>query len=147
MAYTALQVADEIIQLANEEEENVSQLKLIKICYFIKAWGLAIRGNTIFKESVEAWRHGPVVPEVYHEFKVFGSSGISYRPPEKSSIEESHKAFIKSVWDVYKGYGAFTLREITHEKGSPWHQCYDGTPHKKIPNKIIKDFYSKKLKN
>lgn len=34
------------------------------------------RGQPCFKEEIEAWDFGPVVPEVYHEFKIFGSSDI-----------------------------------------------------------------------
>ena len=26
----------------------------------------------MFYEAIEAWDFGPVVPEVYHEFKIFG---------------------------------------------------------------------------
>ena len=30
----------------------------------------------LFSENIEAWTHEPVVPEVYHKYKNFGSKGI-----------------------------------------------------------------------
>lgn len=142
--YTALDVADEIMHLANEENYNVSQLKLIKICYFVYAWHLAFFDTPIFEEKIEAWMHGPVVPSVYKEFRVYGGRGISYKP-EPTKFDNEEKKFIKSVWDVYKKYGAFTLRDMTHEDGSPWCQTYDSTFHNKINDAVIKEFYKKKL--
>jgi len=55
---------------------SVSNLKLQKILYFIQAEFLVVKGIPCFEEEIIAWGFGPVVLEVYHEYKVYGAAGI-----------------------------------------------------------------------
>ena len=144
MAYKALQVADEIMRLANEEDMNITLLKLIKMCYFVEGWSLGILDKEMFEDDVKAWMHGPVIPSVYHKFKVYNGSAISYKPSKKSITDEQDKKLIKAVWDTYKSYDAFTLRDLTHQEGNPWEEIYDASPNKTIPKDKIKQFYKNK---
>lgn len=35
-------------------------------------------GSVCFSESIQAWDFEPVVPKVYHRYKVYGSANIPY---------------------------------------------------------------------
>ena len=79
--YSALSVAHYIISYCDAHGNGISNLKLQKILYFVQAEFLvSTPGNRpCFKEQIEAWDFGPVVPIVYHLYKLFGSSVIPAR--------------------------------------------------------------------
>lgn len=72
-----LQIANYIIHVAFEEEENITNLHLQKILYYLQAEWLVRNGDPLFEGEIEKWRLGPVSPTVYHEYKEFGSQPIS----------------------------------------------------------------------
>ncbi|MES2589280.1 MAG: type II toxin-antitoxin system antitoxin SocA domain-containing protein [Bacteroidota bacterium] len=47
----------------------MSQLKLQKLLYYCEAYHLANFDTNLLNENFEAWLHGPVCPEVFHELK------------------------------------------------------------------------------
>ena len=61
--------------------EPMTQLSLQKMLYFSQGWHLAIREEPLFFEEIRAWRHGPVVREIYSRFRHFGD-----RPIGKSAM-------------------------------------------------------------
>ena len=65
-------IADYFVRLANETGDYISNLKLQKLVYYAQAWYLAISDEALFEEDFEAWVHGPVIPELYQEYKSFG---------------------------------------------------------------------------
>ena len=71
--YRSLAVANWFI----ENLSKITPLKLQKLIYFAHGWHLAIRDQPLIDELVEAWEYGPVIPNVYHEFKVFGNQPIT----------------------------------------------------------------------
>ena len=44
-----------------EVYEGITHLKLQKLLYYAQGVCLAITGNTLFNEEIQAWQHGPVV--------------------------------------------------------------------------------------
>jgi uncharacterized phage-associated protein len=119
----AIEVARYLVQLAfNEEEPDfLTHLRLQKLLYYIQAWSLVNRGQVMFPERIEAWAHGPVVPDV---FKVFSDHGRRPILPDdigelEFDLTDEEKDFIASVWEAYKGYSALKLREMTRQE-DPW---------------------------
>ncbi|MFP7287978.1 DUF4065 domain-containing protein [Shouchella clausii] len=135
--YNALTVANYVVHHALTRKNNISHLKLQKILYFIEAHYLVKRGRSLIAEHFEKWKLGPVVPEVYHEYKTFGSRPITRVPsihsikfneekddfefsvekfdPESVDIETEDKDFIKRITDLYIEEDAFDLVERTHQ--------------------------------
>ena len=74
--YAALTVAKWFIAWAEAEGEELSNLKLQKLLYYAQGHHLAEAHQPLFAEQIQAWSHGPVVPQVYHEYKNCGSSSI-----------------------------------------------------------------------
>lgn len=52
--------------------ESMTHMKLQKLCYYAKAWYLAIYGENIITEPFEAWVSGAVQPLLYHKYKIYG---------------------------------------------------------------------------
>lgn len=125
----AYDVATYLIQLANSEDEPdfLSHLRLQKLLYYTQGWSLALRGKPLFNERIEAWAHGPVLPDVFKEFADYRSQAI---PPDSfpyrsGSLSEEERDHIESVWNAYKKYSALSLREMTHRE-PPWLEVRGG---------------------
>ncbi len=133
--YRPSHIANYLLWKANEEGiKDITPLKLIKLVYFCYAWFLAIYGEKLFQEKIVAWRHGPVIPSIYHEFKRFGrdhitnysicfeleeeNGEISY--PVVDPKDNDTFLVLDAVWENYKDKDGWTLRNITHESDSPW---------------------------
>lgn len=70
--------ANHIIAVAYENKLSVSNLHLQKIMYFTMREhkeDLSLLKD-IYDEPFCVWRYGPVVPEIYKEFKGYGSRAI-----------------------------------------------------------------------
>ena len=132
--YGALKIARYIIQRCNLENKTISNLKLQKILYFVQAEFLVVKGQPCFQEDIEAWDFGPVVPEVYHSYKVFGSSNIPAigRQIKVIGISEKDRKLIDGIVDECAQYSASALVEITHHQ-TPWIEAY----HKPGYNNVI----------
>ena len=54
----------------------LTNLKLNKLVYYTQVESLRETGKPLFTDTVEAWDYGPVEPEVYRSFKLFGDGHI-----------------------------------------------------------------------
>lgn len=141
----AIDVAKYLIQLRDEDETNgqyfsLSNLKLQKLLYYCQGghfrWdGEALINNAFF----EAWDYGPVIADIYKEFKKFGQSDLhSDEFPENLTINE--RETIEAVWEQLKNKHAFDLVESTHAE-APWMDSRENN-HIFITNDAIRDFFS-----
>jgi len=74
--YSPAAVANNILWLARQEERPITIMKLLKLVYIVYGWVYAMTDRKVFKEPIQAWRHGPVVPSLYYQFQSFGSEPI-----------------------------------------------------------------------
>jgi uncharacterized phage-associated protein len=126
--YSARTIAKWFIAWAEAEEEELSNLKLQKLLYYAQGHHLARFGHRLFTEHIQAWSHGPVVPDVYHEYKSFGSGPVQL--PESDTfqwdeVDPQTTQFLSEVWNTYGGYSAGRLRNMTHGE-QPWKQSWRG---------------------
>ncbi|MCA2017202.1 DUF4065 domain-containing protein [Vibrio tritonius] len=116
-----IDVAKYFIRLADEAEEGISNLKLQKLVYYAQGFYLAINEEPLFHEDIQAWAHGPVVPELYHEYKSFGKEAIApdvkFNPHTR--LTKAEMEHIEEIFDVFGQFSAWKLRNMTHEE-SPW---------------------------
>ncbi len=139
--YSAVSVAKYIILQCNRLGKSISNLKLQKMLYFLQAEFLVSRNVACFREGIEAWDFGPVVPEVYHRYKVYGSASIpSIVGDDYCPFNGNDKSLADDIIEVCAKYSASRLVEITH-KQSPWlsaYHKYSGAP---ISNESIRSFF------
>lgn len=121
-------VARYFLALVDEEAgDSLSNLKLQKLVYYAQGYHLALYDAPLFHERIEAWKHGPVVPELYHALKVFGAEPVKMNDEdfEIENYSEGVRELLNEVYSVYGQFSATRLRNITHEE-PPWRETPDG---------------------
>ena len=98
--------------------EILTNLKLQKLLYYAQAWHLALEDEPLFDGEFQAWVHGPVNPDTYHQFKGFRWTGITTEV-EKPELPEKVKTFLDEIIDVFGSETAVSLELMTHEE-DPW---------------------------
>ncbi len=143
----ALDVASYLIELASKTPENdLTNLKLQKLLYYVQGKYIAQHGSPLFDDKVEAWKYGPVVADVYHTFKVCGQFPITNFDVEyeSSNLSESVKNHIEEIWqNIGEKYSGFYLVKTTHQDGTPWakHFKEDGR-NIEIPQPDLKEYFT-----
>lgn len=124
----------------------MSHKKLQKIVYYAYGWTLALLNenvdslqNKLFPNRIEAWVHGPVVPDLYHEYKHYGWADIPQRNElTLSPFTPDELDILNQVWDVYGDYSANELEMISH-KEIPWLNARKGLAAYSSSSNVIKD--------
>jgi uncharacterized phage-associated protein len=149
--YKTNQVADYII--FKFREDNLTNLKLQKLLYYIQAWSLAIRGTRFIDCEFEAWIHGPVCRELYDRFKglyTFVSLETEDYESVVSAIQEEDREFIDFILDNYGGFSGSELENMSHQE-LPWQDARKGCRQYEFSNnviseKIMEEYYGEKWK-
>lgn len=143
--YEALNIANYVVYYSNKNRYSISNLRLQKLLYFIQAYYLYSFGKACFKDEIEAWAFGPVVPNVYHKYKKYGAGSIPYsfdNVKEISNINNADKEVINMVVTKLSRYGVYDLVQTTHQQG-PWVRVYDKRIRGAvISKKSIKDYFN-----
>ncbi len=144
----AQNVALLILRQANEMREPISNLKLQKLLYYEQGYHLAYFGTPLFKEEIEAWQYGPVVPNVYENYKMFEDNAIVINFTEQIEEIQDPVAFalFKEVFNVYNRYTANGLVQLTHNE-TPWLSVYPPERGKIIPQTTMLSFFKTKLRD
>lgn len=120
--YRAIDIAKWFIAWADDDEADLSNLKLQKLLYYAQGWHLGLKGTPLFGDELQAWSHGPVVPAVYRSFRDHGTADIRLEHAGTFSwddIDPETSEFLVQVWNTYGGFGAWRLRNMSHEE-APW---------------------------
>lgn len=145
--YNCFDIAKQFLKFANEEGRGLEPMKLLKLTYIAHGWYLGFYDKPLIKNSVQAWKYGPVIPELYHVTKRFGSRNVDLETIELYSdnkLSESDQNFVKAIWNTYKAFSGLDLSSMTHVKDTPWDESFDSYQyHTVISNDVIKDHYKK----
>ncbi|MGF9644009.1 type II toxin-antitoxin system antitoxin SocA domain-containing protein [Paenibacillus sp. MABNS29] len=143
-------VASFFIKKGEENHQYMTHLKLQKLCYYAKAWGLAILDRAIFVEEFEAWVHGPVSTTLFQRYKNYGFNFIfSDELEQEHEFEPEIKQLLEAVWQTYGHIDAKVLEGLTHSE-SPWIDAREGLKDYEYSNNLINEhgmkvFYRKRL--
>lgn len=153
--HSAIKIAKKFVDLANEAKSSMDILKLIKLTYIGHGWMLGLYGRRMFPEYVEAWKYGPVVPELYSEIKqsqyhhgqlLFEEFTDEY----KADFNVDEEGVIKKTYEVYGNWTGGQLVEVTHKKGTPWYRItkeHGGYGKYIIPNSLTQEYYERLASN
>lgn len=143
MIYKALDIAKYVVDYSFDRKKTVSNLRLQKILYFIQAEFLVSKNIPCFFEDIYAWSLGPVVPEVYREYKIFGSASIPSKGTKDVYYEimQSDKDLINEMVDQCNEYSTSMLVQFTHEH-DPWIRAFKSPVSQKISLDAIKAYFS-----
>jgi len=67
----ALTLSTYLIAKSNLAGDGLTNKKLQKLLYYVKAWGLVYFEDGIIDDDFQAWVHGPVCSEVYNAYKSY----------------------------------------------------------------------------
>ena len=140
---SARDVAEYFLSLVNEDDgELISHLKLQKLVYYAQGFSLAIFGTPMFPEDIEAWTHGPVVPDLYSEYKHYGSGALPI-PAEidQSKYDAETRWLLEEISEVYGQFSASGLRNLTHRE-PPWQNTPSGET---ISHQALKAYFETQI--
>lgn len=160
MSLPAKTIANFFIKKALFENEKLDVLKLNKLIYIAHGWHLAYFNEPLINEPVQAWQYGPVISNIYHEFKrckndpikktaydfLLENGQIRYEKYEMPDDSDELIRFLSKIWETYKSYSGVQLSKWSHEPNGPWYKSWHetGAAFKKnqiIPNEMIKDYF------
>lgn len=137
--YTALEIANYIVNKCLSDKKPISNLQLQKILYFLQVEFLQNQKHPLFSDEIEAWTFGPVVRQVYYKFCGFGSSTLFELSNDNIVFDSEDKTLIDNIIEKYREKNPWDLVALTHQKNKAWDIIYkNGEGDKKIiPKEII----------
>ena len=139
---TSFDVANYFLSQADEDAGDlISNLKLQKLLYYAQGYHIALKDKPLFPEKIEAWTHGPVVPEVYHKYKEFDGNPIPLPKGFDFSIfDEETRKVLDEVYRVFGQFSAWKLRQMAHNE-PPWANAVE-TEDREITHEALKEYFS-----
>ena len=135
-------IANRFLAYGNENDHLLTPMQVLKLVYITHGWYLAGTGKPLIDEEVQAWKYGPVVPSLFHEFKEYGRRPVERfaRVPtcwDEPFVDEGFwdiaeldapmtgeddpsEKYISWVWEKYSHLSGTALSELTHREGTPW---------------------------
>lgn len=145
---SASDVAKYFIWKSSRSGRPITNKKLQKLVYYAQAWYLVSNGGKkkLFPEKIEAWIHGPVVPDLYHQYKEFGFGPIDSKLGSEKGITGEKKDLLDEVWHEYGELDAHTLEALAHSE-LPWREARknldkDEFSNTEIDDTIITSYYT-----
>lgn len=133
-------------------DESPTPMKLQKLCYYAQGLALGINQTELFSDDFQAWQHGPVNPDLYHQYREYqwrpiNDDNIVFQEDSLRLKEQEH------VRDVVAAFGRFdgaALSNMTHQE-QPWLEARQGLPETEgsraeIRKEIIRDYFYNKLR-
>jgi uncharacterized phage-associated protein len=118
--YSALDISSFFIK------KGVSPLKLQKLLYYSQLWFFVKNDKMLFNDRIQAWIYGPVVYDVWANFKFMKRSSII--PISRANNLNLDDLTLNHLIDVWKSYGHLSgsdLVDLTHND-LPWKNSRKG---------------------
>jgi uncharacterized phage-associated protein len=116
--------AHDIANYILEKLGRMTAMKLEKLAYYSQAWSLVWDERPLFRERIEAWVNGPVVPNLYRVHRgQFDVKEWPYGDPDNLSVVQRETVDI--VLDFYGNKSSQWLSDLTHSE-QPWKDARQG---------------------
>jgi len=107
----------DVAQYILDKLGRLTTWKLQKLCYYSQAWSLVWDGEPLYKERIEAWANGPVIPTLYEKHRGrFYINNINGNPKK---LNKTQKETIDAVLEAYGKKSSSWLSASTHRE-RPW---------------------------
>lgn len=130
---SAIKIASYIYSKYRKEQGSlIDEMKLHKLLYFVQREALVSLGRPAFRESIQAWKYGPVIPVVHKKYE-------KGKLDEQLAIADFGELMpiIDGVYDHYADKDSWTLSMISHEEYS-WKQARIGVAPDKNSGNVLK---------
>ena len=132
---SAIEISKYIIRFFQKREDPITNLKLQKLLYYVQGWYLGLYEEELFSKDFQAWINGPVVPEVFQQYKDNRWNPI-VNEVEEVKISDDIKKHVDEVLEVYGGDTGWAL-EMRTRRETPWINARGGIPADESSNNII----------
>ena len=137
----AVDIAMYVVNLCTLNGTPVSNLQLQKILYYIQINFFRRMGNAAFNNKIEAWKYGPVVPDVYDEFGRYGAAKICKLYGGLDWIfSDEERTLIERVVNACTSISPWELVDKSHRVGGPWEMVYQEGRKNEIPVTLIRKY-------
>lgn len=133
-------VANYVIAYGMKIGHPVSNLQLQKILYYIQVHFLKKKGIPFFKDKIEAWQFGPVIPSVYYQYAAFGSAPITMFKTQEINLGQEEKEDLEQIVREKAVLSLWEMLVDTHKKGKAWDLYYKMGKRNVIPKKAMELF-------
>lgn len=132
-------VADYAIRQAAKSSRFLTPSKIMRLVFIAHGMHLALAGQPLVHDQIDAWKTGPVIPVLHHEMVVFRNEPVDSllyagTPTDSNALDGFFHTLLSDIErgiieGVVKEYGDWTgseLAALCREPGSPWDECYTG---------------------
>lgn len=153
-------VANYFIRKSFDTGVELTPMKLLKLVYIAHGWHRGYFSSNLINDAVQAWRYGPVIPDLYRKIKHYGRNAIdapidNYGVPGDGNLGNEYPdaqtpALLDKVWDAYSNCSGVELSAMTHQQGTPWDEVWkssrgDNYSGAIIPNELIEKHYKERI--
>lgn len=147
MGLSALQVCKYLLNIAYQNGDLITNLKMQKLLYYAQAWYMVNnKGRRLFSDEIQAWKYGPVVPTVYNALKKHNRSPIRLNVDNEdfTVISKKQKKFMEEFAVEFFGVSASELVAMTHTE-APWKTAWAKGEGSVIDTAEMYSFYKQML--
>ena len=149
--HNPLAIANRFIEKAVRAGRPLSIVHLVKLVYLAHGWCLGYTGKPLIATKVQVWRNGPIIKEIYDEFRPQGVYINQSAVDEKGQIHhaeltEQEADIVDRVYDNYAPLSTEQLFSLTRANGTPWSQA-EGYYYDPLPDKLIRKYYAKRVQD
>jgi uncharacterized phage-associated protein len=140
-----IQISNFIIDWSKNEQDKkykLSNLRLQKLLYFAQGYHFLHYKSELFFEDLEAWKYGPVSPDVYYQLKKFGKNEVNNTIDDNcnNQLPEYIKELLTNLLKATSDVSTADLIQRTHNE-LPWVETYYSNGAFIIPKWLIRDYY------
>lgn len=111
---SAMRIADQIIRRG-----RFNALQIIKTAYISHGYHMAIHGEPLIHDVIEAWQYGPVIPVLYYALRRHGQMPVlesAYcKGMEPLPLDAGTAALLDRVVEIYGGMSGNTMSALTRD--------------------------------
>ncbi|MEM6738388.1 MAG: type II toxin-antitoxin system antitoxin SocA domain-containing protein [Bacteroidota bacterium] len=100
--------------------KGVSPLQLQKLLYYSQVWYVVKENEKLFDQDIKAWIYGPVVAEIWENFRYIKRTSII--PKDRLDSFDTPLLYVDHLEEVWYSYGHLSgsqLVDLTHSE-LPW---------------------------
>lgn len=134
-----------------DPEKGLDALKLQKLLYYTKAWGMVLKNRQLFPDQFQAWVHGPANPKVWQAYREFDFAAPHPEIVAMSFDEfnKDEKEVLENIWNVYGKFDGRYLEALTHTE-EPWLEARRGlepsvASQNVISDELMKQYYEQRF--
>lgn len=121
--------AQHVARYITQKMNPFGDVQLQKLLYYAQGWHLAWTGRPLFDEDFEAWRLGPVVPDVWR------NGNLSW-PINDPGFTDDERCSLDAVIKFYRYHSGAYLSDMSHDE-APWKDARDGLPADASSDRVI----------